>query len=307
MPAMTALGTFLSGPRALDHCVLPVETLDATRSRLSTLGFQVAPDARHPFGTENACVFFADGTYMEPLAVGDHDRYERAAQKGNVFVARDRAHRFRNGENGLSAMVVRTDKADADHARFRAEGLSAGRKLLFGRTLTDAAGNKARATFKLAFAADLRSPDSFFFACERVNAPAVDRSSLEVHPNGVAGIAEVIASETIPADIQDIGRTVMSNPDVQVDQAGISIAGDGFRFSILTPESLRVRFGVERATSRRGLRFEGIVFRVGDPVALRAVFEAGGVSTRDQGSHLVVDPAPGQGAFFAFEMSGANT
>jgi hypothetical protein len=29
----------------------------------------VAADARHPFGTENACVFFADGTYLEPLAL----------------------------------------------------------------------------------------------------------------------------------------------------------------------------------------------------------------------------------------------
>ena len=40
--------------RPLDHLVLPVDTLTQARRRLSNLGFTVADDARHPFGTENA-------------------------------------------------------------------------------------------------------------------------------------------------------------------------------------------------------------------------------------------------------------
>ncbi len=60
----------LSLPRAIDHLVLPIVDLDTSRERLGRLGFTVAADARHPFGTENACVFFSDDTYLEPLAVG---------------------------------------------------------------------------------------------------------------------------------------------------------------------------------------------------------------------------------------------
>ncbi len=85
-------------PRALDHLVLPVIDLVTARQRLSRLGFTVAADARHPFGTENACVFFRDDTYLEPLAVGSREDCLAAVRAGNVFVARDQAFRFRRGE-----------------------------------------------------------------------------------------------------------------------------------------------------------------------------------------------------------------
>ncbi|TIX70312.1 MAG: VOC family protein, partial [Mesorhizobium sp.] len=62
----------------LDHLVLPTARLDAARVRLGSLGFVVAPTGIHPFGTENCCVFFADGTYLEPLAVGDDLETDRA-------------------------------------------------------------------------------------------------------------------------------------------------------------------------------------------------------------------------------------
>jgi hypothetical protein len=68
-------------PRALDHLVLPVHALDEARARLTRLGFTVAPDARHPFGTENACVFFADNTYLEPLGVASREECEAAVGK----------------------------------------------------------------------------------------------------------------------------------------------------------------------------------------------------------------------------------
>ena len=48
--------------RSLDHLVLPVVDIRTARKRLTELGFTVAADARHPFGTENACVFFQDET-----------------------------------------------------------------------------------------------------------------------------------------------------------------------------------------------------------------------------------------------------
>ena len=52
--------TKISLPRVLDHLVLPVIDIDVARSRYQSLGFTVAPDGRHPFGTENCCVFFED-------------------------------------------------------------------------------------------------------------------------------------------------------------------------------------------------------------------------------------------------------
>ncbi|RVA54992.1 VOC family protein, partial [Mesorhizobium sp. M7A.F.Ca.CA.001.08.1.1] len=61
----------ITGTHPLDHLVLPTQSLEVARARLAALGFVVAPTGIHPFGTENCCVFLADGTYLEPLSVGD--------------------------------------------------------------------------------------------------------------------------------------------------------------------------------------------------------------------------------------------
>ena len=101
----------------IDHLVLPVTDIDLARERLGKLGFTVAPDARHPFGTENACVFFADKTYIEPLGVASVEESEVTAREGNVFTARDQAFRFRCGSEGLSAIAFATADAKHEHAR----------------------------------------------------------------------------------------------------------------------------------------------------------------------------------------------
>ncbi len=90
--------TTQENPHPLDHLVLPTTSLDCARTRLTSLGFVVAPTGVHPFGTENCCVFFADGTYLEPLAVGDERTAATAVGEGNVFVARDRAYRDTCGQ-----------------------------------------------------------------------------------------------------------------------------------------------------------------------------------------------------------------
>src|SRR5690606_2212806 len=89
--------------------------------------------------------------------------------------------------------------ADADHARYIEAGVSAGNRLDFSRPFTDAAGKSDTASFRLAFAGSEDAPDAFLFACERVNAPRVDRSALQAHANGVERIAEVVAISDDPA------------------------------------------------------------------------------------------------------------
>lgn len=288
--------------RPLDHCVLPISALDTTRARLTALGFTVDADAVHPFGTENACVFFADNTYLEPLAIAQREDCERTAQKGNQFTFRDQAFRFRNGENGFSAMALATENADLDHTVFRKEGISAGRKLLFGRTMTSPEGEKARATFKLAFAADPRSPDSFVFSCQRVGVPKIERSALQSHANCVTGIGEVIASEINPTDFQYFLQTVMDNRETHAHSFGMSIKLSNCELDVMTPEGLTARFGVQRKSVERGLRFEGIVFRTTDLEATDSCLKAGGIKPERRGNVIVVDNAEGQGAFFAFKQ-----
>ncbi len=292
-------------PYHFDHAVLPVTSLELARSRYEALGFTVAPDAVHPFGTENACVFFADDTYLEPLAVAQREDCEETARKGNVFTAFDQTYRFRVGEDGFSAIALKTDDADGDHEKFRKLGISAGRKLRFSRPFVDGRGKKAKASFKLCFARDHRAPDVTLFTCQRINVPVVDRSSLTAHANSVVGIKEVILSEQNPSDFQYFLQPVLNNRDTPSGSFGMEIATANVNFNVLTPEGLRMEFGVERNTLGRGLNCEGIVLTIADKKQLEAALEAGGVEYRDTGRYWVVDAVQGQGAFLAFDVSGA--
>ena len=279
----------------LDHLVLPTRSLEVARARLASLGFVVAPVGIHPFGTENACVFFADGTYLEPLAVGSKQVAEQAIGEGNVFVARDHLYRERLGDEGLSAIVLGTGDADADHARYLEAGLSAGNVLTFSRAFTDQTGRSDTASFKLAFCSGKGTDDAFLFACERINAPRIDRTALQAHANGVTGIAEIIAVSDEPA--AQIGL-IATAADAEAG-GGEAIQLPNATLTVLTPDAYTSRFGVP-ADAASKLRFAAVVFSIHDKAVAMRVLAAGAVEHNMNGDDIIVPPAPGQGAPFIF-------
>ncbi|OJF91792.1 VOC family protein [Pararhizobium antarcticum] len=287
-------------PRSLDHLVLPVGDLSVARQRLQALGFTVAADARHPFGTENACVFFSDKTYLEPLAVGQREDCEAAAIEGNVFVARDQAYRFRRGQDGFSAIVVSSSDASADDARFRQAGLSGGAMLEFSRPMQLPDGTAATGRFRLAFASDLRAPDFFFFACERVQPLPADRSALETHANGVIGMSDVVLSEPNPTDFQYILQEVVDEREVTAHSFGMDIETANVKISVLNPAGMQGFFGRKTSGHARGLRGRAIVLKVADLSVTEHHLAAHAVEFIRKDNRLIVPEAPGQGVIFAF-------
>ena len=279
----------------LDHLVLPTASLDAVRTRLSAIGFVVAPVGVHPFGTENACVFFADGTYLEPLAIGNEQTADRAIGEGNVFVARDRLYRQTLGDEGFSAVVFGTANADADQARYVGAGLSAGEMLSFSRAFTDANGKSDTASFKLAFISDKEADEAFMFACQRINAPNIDRTALQAHANGVTGILEIIAVSDRP--VAQIGLIATAAEADASD--GDTVRLPNAALSVLSSEDYGLRFGLTVAPSP-DLRFAAIVFSVRDKAAARRLLADNAVRHNMSGNDIVVPPAPGQGAAFIF-------
>lgn len=287
--------------RPLDHLVLPTAELGTARARLEALGFTVAPDGVHPFGTANCCVYFADGTFLEPLSIRDEELARDEALKGNVFVARDADYRFRRRVEGFSALVFGTGDARADDAAFRAEDLSAGPMLDFSRPVTDAGGKTGTASFRLAFAADIMAPDIFFFTCQRINAPQVDRGTLQRHANGVTRIARVVLSardplahETIVLNAANAARPAIATGEVtriETSNATVDILGDG---------RLKAEFGLE-GIADRGLHARAIVFGVPDRQAVERRLTARQIAFDSRNDRTVVPAAAGQGAAFAFE------
>lgn len=287
-------------PRPIDHLVLPVSDLAVARARLAALGFTVAPDARHPFGTENCCVFLADGSYLEPLGIANREECEAAALAGNSFVSRDQAFRFRRGLEGFSGIAMATGDAAADDARYRAAGLCGGAMLEFSRDMLLPDGGKATGSFRLAFAADARSPDFFFFASERVVALPSDRAALERHENGVVALAEAVLSEQNPTDFQYLLQEAADEREVEALSFGMSVETPRGRITVLNAAGLEGFYGIAPAGGDRGLKGEAVVFRVADLSHCRHMLLARGIAFTERDDRLLVPPAPGQGVLFVF-------
>lgn len=286
----------------LDHLVLPVADLDVARARLNALGFTVAPNGIHPFGTANCCVYLKGGTFLEPLAIGDRAFADAAARDGNVFVARDRVFRDRHGEEGFSALVFGTTDAEADDRRFHNRSISAGRMLEFSRPFIDAEGKADTASFRLAFAAETASPDAFFFACERVNAPKVDRSTLENHANGVSDLRGVVAVAPAPPEHRDFLRQLTGAEASGDDASGFAIDAGNGTFIVVDAEAAKSRYGIT-APEGNGLQLAAAIFSVADLAAAEKLFKKNAISYERRDDRILVQPAAGQGATFVFEAT----
>ena len=270
--------------RALDHLVLPTADLAIARTRLAALGFTVAPQGVHPFGTINACVYFGDGTFIEPLAIEDPASVETAAEGGNSFILRDRLFRGTYGDEGLSAVVFSTADAEADHALFAEAGMSAGSMVEFSRPSLDAAGRADVASFRLAFASD-GSPGAFLFTCERRKVPAIDRSTLERHPNGATRITQ---TDAVAPDVDAFARFLAK-------AANASVTAD--RKIALSNGMLNV----SEASQAADPRFTAVTFGIRDLAAASALFNANGIDYETCENALRVPATAGQGVDFIFE------
>ena len=278
----------MTGPRALDHLVLPTASLAIARQRLGRLGFTMAPDGVHPFGTVNCCVYLADGTFLEPLAIGDPHAVDKAVGQGNSFVAGDRRFRAAHGDEGFSAIVLTTDDAEADSRRFERHRIGGGPMVEFTRPSIDLAGNADNASFLLAFAAHRSAPDLFFFTCERRRSPRIDRGALQRHANGATAIAAIDATSPQPQDLTGFLARFAEAPTAETTQGSdISIGKHTIRVSGTgTPPEARL---------------VGITFVVDSIASTADLFRANAVVYTDRGNALTVRAEAGQGADFTFQ------
>ncbi len=286
--------------RPIDHLVLPVASLDVARARYEQLGFQVQPDRQHPFGTENCCVMFGNSTYLEPLAVGDRERVEGAIVERNVFAMRQDAFRFRHDE-GFAMLALRSSDARGDHEAFCRLGYAAGEPYGFERKATGPDGGETVIGVRLAYAEDHRAPDCMLFACEHLAPDILWTSENTSHPNGVTGVTGVHMSELNPADFQYYLEHLTGQRSIRASSSGIEAETGNGHVSVFTPYALEAMFGVPVRQHARGLRLRGFSLAVPDIAALADGLAGRQVGFRRMGSRIVVDPAPGQGAFICFE------
>lgn len=283
--------------KSLDHLVLPVSSLDTARSRLTALGFTVAPDGHHPFGTSNACVFFSDDTYFEPLAIGDRDTYQQEVARGNGFLRRDQLYRADVGENGFSLIAMTSDDANKERERHLALGYDCGPMVSFRRDVEQPDGSNRQISINLFITSTESSPNLALFSCQWLSEKIID----DVHKTHANGVVE-ISSIAILSDIES--TEYFSNIAGPFQPGTQSIELDNANLILMSADELKQAYDISNDANTEanpiGARAMAIDLVVTDIFYTAVVLRISGIESKQIGKRLVVAPADGQGYTIAF-------
>ena len=157
----------------IDHIVIAVTDLERAMNDYRRLGFTVVPGGRHPVGTYNGLIAFADGSYIELIS----------------FYRDNPGHRWwaalKRGE-GLVDFCMQTDDLVGDTAKLRQAGVRIDDPVPWSRTRPD--GYQLKWLLSLALEED-RGVAPFLIQDET---PREERVPREVsHKNGASGIGVV--------------------------------------------------------------------------------------------------------------------
>jgi Glyoxalase-like domain len=285
--------------RNLDHFVMPVADLASARARYLSLGFTVASEANHPFGTQNCCIFFGDGTFIEPLAIGNSDSYARSVNGNHPFVSGHYHFTNKHGPEGFSHLVVSSKNAHADHASFCELEISGGDIVDFGRMFTKPDGTQGEVAFSLAFAREPMAEHASFFACEIVKFVPGGRGTLVNHENGVLRTKQVLASASEPEMFNSfLGQ--LCRVDCAKAGDGISITTATGTLTVLNSNQLVEDFGIH-VKDQKPLQFQALILQVADIGQTRELLAKNNVSVHEIKNRVIVPPVLGQGGTIIFE------
>jgi hypothetical protein len=271
--------------------------LTLARSRLTKLGFTVAPDAQHPFGTANCCVFFRNQTYLEPITTIDRHRADVAAAEGVIFVKRLKRYNERRGE-GFAMVALKSDDAAADSAAFTKKGAEPHQPARFARMARLPNGSEREVGFVDAFANFPTAPDATLFVCQHLAADVIFQPAYLEHPNSAAGVVAVVAVAERPVEFQAMLATAAGKKPAAIEGGIEARLKDGQSLLVLDREAFRRRYDLDAPNPRQGLVFAASEVAVLD--LDRAAGYAGGTAQRREGS-IVLPLAPGLGTVLVFK------
>jgi hypothetical protein len=284
-------------PRAIDHLVIPARDLTAQAELYRRLGFQVGPRNRHPWGTENHIVQF-DGAFLELIGLGEG--FAAPAPEPGVFSFAGFVADFLTRREGLAMLVLRSQDAEADRRRFKADGIGDFSRFDFARKARRPDGSEVDVAFSLAFAASPALPEAGFFVCQQRFPENFWSRAAQVHPNGASGIAGIAIAHENPREAADFLARFVGAGAARREGEGFVVEADGALIECRPRAALAERYGAS-AFRAAGPPIALARIAVADLAATRALMEAGGAAFRQRGGALVVGAGEAMGAALAFE------
>ena len=196
----------------IDHFIILIPELETAIKSYEQLGFKVVRGGRHPTGTHNALIGFADGSYLELLAFYEPKPESKLWSK------------LEQG-GGLVDCCLQTDNLRADIAAFRAAGVDMSDPLPLSRVRPD--GYKLDWVLSLYGGAD-RGVVPFLIEDETPRDERVPKE--KTHPNQVTGIGTLTIAVD---DVETVRRWyagILGTEGQKIERGDLDAAG--VRFTI---------------------------------------------------------------------------
>ena len=178
----------------IDHPLIAVNDIEALRDRLISLGFNMTPVGKHPWGTSTSIAIF-DGCLIEIMGIYD-DTLLDEVPAGEFRFGRHVYTHLQEHE-GVSLTALHSTDSVADAAQAQAAGFEVSGHLEFGRDVVLPDGTAGRTKTTLALMPDKQWPRLSFFLCQQHRPELIYVPEWLVHPNGVTGMfgTTVLASD----------------------------------------------------------------------------------------------------------------
>jgi catechol 2,3-dioxygenase-like lactoylglutathione lyase family enzyme len=196
--------------RGIDHIVIAVPDLAAASKSYEGLGFTVVPGGRHPVGTHNALIAFADGAYIELIAFyepNSQHKWWQPLQRGG----------------GLVDFCMQTDDLLGDTAAFRRAGVDIDDPSPLSRVRPD--GYQLKWVLSIPRGGH-KGVAPFLIQDETPRDERIPRQT--THANGVRGIGTVtVAVDDVPR-VRSWYAPVLGQPGQDVRRDDLLAAGARF-------------------------------------------------------------------------------
>ena len=185
----------------IDHPLLATHDIEGLRARLISLGFNMTPIGKHPWGTSTSLAMF-NGCLIEIIGIYDDTLLDEIPASDFYFGQHVHKHLQDREGVALSALHSTNSVADAQHAGNA--GFTVAGHLEFGRDVTLPDGTHGRTKTTLALLPDAQFPRLSFFLCQQHRPDLIYVPEWLEHPNTVSGICgvNIVADNRFHAELK---------------------------------------------------------------------------------------------------------
>jgi hypothetical protein len=284
----------------IDHPLLATHDIEALRSQLIAMGFNMTAIGKHPWGTSTTLAMF-DGCLLEIMGIYDETLIDEVPA-GDFRFGRHVYEHLQMRE-GVALTALHSTNSEDDARKAEIAGFDVAGHLEFGRNVVLPDGTTGRTKTTLALMPNAAFPRLSFFLCQQHRPDLIYVPEWLEHPNTVNGICgvNIVAAQDDHAELKSHFEGLYGD-SLQIDR-GISFKTANGTLRILEPQAFEDTIGKRPEAVSNDVKpfIAGMDFMSSDPDRLKQYLVSSGTAFEDKAGRItLLDPTAIANTTFRF-------